>query len=126
MSAVRLLYTEEALISRVIVMGGAPPSVGPISKSVAESSYETLIGALGCKDLSATERIKALQVISIEELQKAQNPTLPFIPVVDGELVPYNESFSFMQSKDYVFKSKSSEAIMVIHSPLDVSFNMIF
>ncbi|KAM6515692.1 hypothetical protein FALCPG4_013908 [Fusarium falciforme] len=121
LSAVRLLYTEEALISRVIVMGGAPPSVGPISKSVAESSYEALIGALGCKDLSATERIKALQAISIEELQKAQNPTLPFIPVLDGELVPYNESFSFMQSKDYVFKSRSSEAVMAIHSPLDAS-----
>ncbi|KAJ4193605.1 hypothetical protein NW755_003599 [Fusarium falciforme] len=121
LSAVRLLYTEEALISRVIVMGGAPPSVGPISKSVAESSYEALIGALGCKGLSATERIKVLQAITIEELQKAQNPTLPFIPVLDGELVPYNESFSFMQSKDYVFKSKSSEAVMAIHSPLDAS-----
>ncbi|KAL2670507.1 hypothetical protein Neosp_014295 [[Neocosmospora] mangrovei] len=121
LSAVRLLYTEEALISRVVVMGGAPPSVAPISKSVAESSYEALIGALGCKSLSSTDRVKALKAVSIEELQKAQNPTLPFIPVLDGEFVPYSETFSFIQSKDYVFKSKSSEAVMVIHSPLDAS-----
>lgn len=121
MSVARLLYTEEALASRVVVMGGAPPSVAPLSSSVAKSTYEAFTNALGLGNLSSEDRVKALAKVSSSELEKVLNPGMPFIPIVDGTLVPYHESFSMMATDDYVLKAKSCKAAMIVFSPLDVS-----
>ncbi|KAH7133881.1 Alpha/Beta hydrolase protein [Dactylonectria macrodidyma] len=121
LSATRLLYADDALVSRVVVLGGAPPSMSPLSRPLAEANYEALVEALGYGDLSSTERIKVLQRTSIADLQRNLSPSLPFLPVLDEALVPYHETFSFMQSKDYIFKAKSCKAAMVVFSPLDAS-----
>lgn len=120
-SATRMMYAEESLASRILVLGGAPPSVRPLASPVAESTYRTVINALGYRDMSSEERVKALRNVSISDLQKTLNPGMPFVPIMDGSHVPYNESFSFMASQDYVFKAKPCEAAMVVFSPLDVS-----
>ncbi|KAF4458724.1 carboxylesterase, partial [Fusarium albosuccineum] len=121
LSTTRLLYQEEAPVSRIVVMGGAPPSMSPISKEVAEISYSALIETLGYQDLSPMDRIEALQHTLIADLQKNLNHRPPFIPVLDGLSVPYNETFSLIESTDYVFKAKRCEAAMIVYSPLDIS-----
>lgn len=120
MSATRLLYSEEALASRIVVMGGAPPSVSPLTSEVAEFAYNSIIEAWGIHELSPSERLKSLETFTSFDLhQKVQR--LPILPVLDDDLVPYDESFKMMASEDYKFKAKRCQGALIVFSPLDVS-----
>ncbi|KAG5661252.1 hypothetical protein KAF25_005374, partial [Fusarium avenaceum] len=120
LSATRLMYSEEALASRIVVMGGAPPSVSPLTSEVAEFAYNSIIEAWGIHELSPSERLKSLETFTSFDLhQKVQR--LPILPVLDDDLVPYNESFKMMASEDYKFKAKQCQGALIVFSPLDAS-----
>ncbi|KAM5383465.1 hypothetical protein ACJZ2D_002158 [Fusarium nematophilum] len=121
LSTTRLLYTDEALASRIVVLGGAPPSVPPLSASVADSTYTLLSKTIAYHELLPDERLKALENLSISDISTRFPPGVPFVPVLDDNLVPYSESFSLMASKEYAFKAKQSESAMIVYSPLDAS-----
>lgn len=114
------MYREEALASRIVVMGGAPPSVSPLTSEVAEFAYKSIVEAWGLDGLSTSERLEALEKCRSWDLhQKIQS--LPVLPIVDDDIVPYHESFELMDSDDYGFKAKQFEGAMIVFSPLDVS-----
>jgi hypothetical protein len=101
-------------------MGGAPPSLSPLTSEVAEFAYNSIIEAWGIHELSPSERLKSLETFTSFDLhQKVQS--LPILPVLDDDLVPYNESFKIMASEDYKFKAKQCQGAMIVYSPLDVS-----
>ncbi|KAJ4250196.1 hypothetical protein NW762_012011 [Fusarium torreyae] len=119
-SATRLMYREEALASRIVVMGGAPPSVSPLTSEVAEFAYRSIIEAWGIDGLSPEKRLESLEGLNSLDLHhKIQD--LPILPALDDDLVPYHESFEFMASQEYVFKAKQLEGAMIVFSPLDAS-----
>ncbi|KAF4967731.1 hypothetical protein FSARC_4792 [Fusarium sarcochroum] len=120
LSAARLLYREEDLASRIVVMGGAPPSVSPLTSKVAEFAYKSAVKVWGIGVLSTGERLKYLEnLFSLDLHQKIEG--LPFLPVLDDDLVPYHESFELMASEDFSFKAKQCKGAMIVFSPLDAS-----
>ncbi|KAJ2901605.1 uncharacterized protein MKZ38_001625 [Zalerion maritima] len=121
LSTTRLLYTEETLASRIVVLGGAPPSMSPLPPAVADSTYQTMVERLELQKLPRDERLKALQDVSISAIQTKLGPDLSFFPVLDNSLVPLSESFSSMASEDYILKRSPCEAAMIVYSPLEMS-----
>ncbi|CVK96625.1 related to triacylglycerol lipase V precursor [Fusarium mangiferae] len=117
---VRLMYTEKALASRIVVMGGSPPSVPPLTYEVTEIAYKSIIEAWSLDKLSTTERLESLENSSTWA-QHSQIRGLPLLPVFDNDLVPYRESFELIASGDYTFKAKQFEGAMIVYSPLDAS-----
>ncbi|KAK1454422.1 carboxylesterase [Colletotrichum cuscutae] len=120
-SAGRLLYSEKALASQLIILGGSPPSLAPLELGVAEQAYKGVVKALGVEDVSSSERIKILSRASPEELSSKIGRSLPFLPVLDEETVPFVPTFETASAGKLIPKTTSCKAIMVGYAPLDAS-----
>ncbi|KXH61754.1 carboxylesterase [Colletotrichum salicis] len=120
-SASRLLYSEKALASQIIILGGSPPSLAPLDLGVAEHAYKGVLKASGAEDVSSSERIKILSRASPEELSSKIGRSLPFLPVLDEETVPFVPTFETASAGKLVPKTTSYKAVMVGYAPLDAS-----
>ena len=99
--------------------------VKPLESSVAEFAYSKLVEALDLKDLSAAERIKTLAEMPARELLAKAPPTLPLVPIMDGEIIPGMPSFDAVSSKEihetYPMPGKKwCKSLLVGDSQLDV------
>lgn len=70
----------------------------PLPGAVAEGIYQSVIGILGLHNLSAAERKSALLSIPASELLSKLPPGLPFLPVLDGDSIREDVSFSGLKS----------------------------
>lgn len=66
----------------------------PLLPAVSEFVYAGVLQAFGLEKLTGPERVKALLNVPVEDILKLP-PTLPFLPVVDQDLIP--EPFTFSQ-----------------------------
>ncbi|KAK1623735.1 carboxylesterase [Colletotrichum phormii] len=120
-SASRLLYSEKALASQIIILGGSPPSLPPLDLGVAEQAYKGVLKASEAEDVSSSERIKILSRASPEELSSKIGRSLPFLPVLDEETAPFVPTFETASAGKLVPKTTSCKAVMVGYAPLDAS-----
>ena len=67
----------------------------PLPPPLSEFAYDSVIQALGLKDLPTPERVEALQKLPAAELLTKVPPGIPLMPVVDGDLIP--DAVSFLQ-----------------------------
>ncbi|KAF1950331.1 para-nitrobenzyl esterase [Byssothecium circinans] len=95
-AALYQLFSKEALFKRVISMSGTPIMLKPVPPSVAETSYDMIMRALGLENASVEERIKHLTTISPEELVAKTPMSVPLKPFVDGDIVPTTISFKML------------------------------
>ena len=75
-------------------MAGTPLLAKPLPLSTAESTYFEVIKELGIEGSSPEERIKALLSTSAEDVLGKISPSLPFVPVIDGDMVKKPATFS--------------------------------
>ncbi|KAK1585060.1 Alpha/Beta hydrolase protein [Colletotrichum navitas] len=120
-STTRLLYSNETLATQIIVLGGCPPNLAPLGAAVAEQSYHAVINAFGLEDLPSSERIKALSEVSPKDLLAKLGGAGPFLPVLDGDTVPFTPTFETSRAKKMIPSGTSCRAMMIGYAPLDAS-----
>ncbi|KAL5317254.1 hypothetical protein ACEPPN_014349 [Leptodophora sp. 'Broadleaf-Isolate-01'] len=94
-----LLHSTEPLFKRYVSMSGTSLTIKPLPLPVSEFAYSSVIETLGLKDVSGSERMKALLDIPVEKLLSV-SPNIPLMPVVDGDLIPSTVNFAQISSKD--------------------------
>jgi hypothetical protein len=89
----------------------------------AERSYQQVVSTLGLDSLSTDERINQLLTLPLDEVIATLPPTIPFLPTIDGELVPVRPTFAAIGDKsDQSMPGKQwVDALMVGHGNFDVS-----
>ncbi|OHE99045.1 carboxylesterase [Colletotrichum orchidophilum] len=120
-SASRLLYSEKALASQLIILGGSPPALAPLDLGVAEQAYNGVLKALGAEDVRSGERIRILSRASPEDLSLKIGKSLPFLPVLDEATIPFVPTFETASAGKLVPETTSYKAVMVGYAPLDAS-----
>lgn len=90
--------TDTSPFQQLVSMSGSPLMMRPLPGAVAENIYQSVIGILGLHNLSAAERKTALLSISASELLSKLPPGLPFLPVLDGDSIRQDVSFSGLKS----------------------------
>ncbi|KAK2006318.1 carboxylesterase [Colletotrichum eremochloae] len=120
-STTRILYSNEALATRIIVLGGCPPLLGPLDAAIAEQSYHAVIQALKLEGLSSSQRIKTLSEVPPEDLLAKLGRAGPFLPVLDGDTVPFTPTFETSRAKKVIPSGTSCQAMMIGYAPLDAS-----
>lgn len=88
---------------------------------MAEQAYKGVLKALGAEGVSSSERVKILSRASPEELSAKIGRSLPFLPVLDEETVPFVPTFEIASAGKLIPKTTSCKAVMVGYAPLDVS-----
>jgi carboxylesterase type B len=81
------LSSTEPLFKRAIAMSGTPLMLKPLSASTAESTYESIIKALGFENISVEERIQRLITISPEELVEKTPMAARLAPFLDEDIL---------------------------------------
>lgn len=82
------LHSDEPLFKRFISMSGSSLMLKPLPLPVTEFAYASVLKALDIENLSGPERVKFLLESPIEKLLESVSPSIPLMPVVDGELIP--------------------------------------
>ncbi|TDZ31321.1 Cytochrome P450 monooxygenase patI [Colletotrichum spinosum] len=120
-STVRLLHAKEPLASRIVVLGGSPPALPPMTAEAAEGAYEAVVEALGFEKLHTAGRIEALCKTRPEELLEKIEGKIQFLPVVDGDTVPDIPTFEAAASGTLVPRDTACKSVMVGYAPFDGS-----
>ncbi|KAF6832413.1 carboxylesterase [Colletotrichum musicola] len=118
-SASCLLHSKDPFAARIVVLGGSPPGFPPMPTETAEKSYLGVLKALGAEGASAEGRIEALLRASPEILLGQLDKAAQFMPVMDGDTVPYVPTFELAGSKKMVPENASCKAAMVGYATLD-------
>ncbi|KAK2025124.1 carboxylesterase [Colletotrichum zoysiae] len=126
-STTRMLYSNEALAARIIVLGGCPPLLAPLDAAIAEQSYHAVIKAFKFEDLSPSQRINSLSEVSPEDLLAKLGSAGPFMPILDGDTVPFTPTFETSRARKVIPSGTSCQAMMIGYAPLDASiFGFMF
>ncbi|KAF2199968.1 alpha/beta-hydrolase [Delitschia confertaspora ATCC 74209] len=126
LSVTALLFSEEPLMKRCLSTGGAILLFKPLTTTMAESSYKSVIEALGLANKSPEERIEALLTLPYDDLWQKAPLTAPMSPVLDAETFPGEPNFVTVSSQtdDGSFPMpgrKWCASLMIGESALDAS-----
>jgi len=95
-----LLHLKEPLFKRYISMSGTALIISPLPPQVPEFVYANAMKSLGAQELSSQERIQKLLDLPAQDLASLIPPSLPLMPVTDGDLLPGPVNFEQMSSKE--------------------------
>lgn len=123
-SAGYLLFSEEVLAKRIICLGGCPPLLGQLPLPIADAMAETAKKHLGVEGISAESLVSPLNELPSENFWSKIPPNVPFLPVVDGEIIPEILEVDTWARSPTLPGNKFIEAILVGDSKLDVSAAM--
>jgi hypothetical protein len=116
-----LLLSKEPLAKRLVCLGGCPPLLGQLPLPVADAVAESAKGHLGMDGLSSKDLIQALNDQPKENFFSKIPPSVPFTPVVDGDIIPEVLKLDSWASSPTLPGNKFIDAIIVGDSKLDVS-----
>ena len=88
-----LLYSEQPLAKRLILLSGSPLLIRPLSKSLASETCQSILASLDIQGSTAEDWMKALLECPIDKLIATSNNGLPLVPVIDGEILPFHPTF---------------------------------
>lgn len=115
------LLSKEPLAERLILLGGCPPLMGQLPLSTADHRATDIAKLLGLDDIDTPENVQRLIDMPSSELLGKIPPTLPMVPIIDGEIIPTAFSFeNFADSADKIPGYRSVQAVMLGNSTLDV------
>ncbi|KAK6222286.1 hypothetical protein LQW54_000986 [Pestalotiopsis sp. IQ-011] len=120
-SAGYLLLSEEALAKRIICLGGCPPLLGQLPLPVADAVAETAKKHLGVEAISAESLVSTLNELPAENLWSKIPPNVPFLPVVDGDIIPEILEVNTWARSPTLPGNKFIETILIGDSKLDSS-----
>lgn len=80
-------------------MSGSALMLKPLPLPVSEFVYASVVKALDLENLSGPERVKYILEVPIKDLLEKIPPTMPLIPVVDGDIFPGVPTFSQISNK---------------------------
>lgn len=75
-------------------MGGTPLLMKPLLPAVADHIYLSVLEKLGISASTSKERLEALLTTSTEDVLGKVPPSLPLLPIVDGDIVQAPASFA--------------------------------
>ena len=119
-----LLLDENPVPRRLILLGGTPPLMGQLPVPVADGVAQGVLTALGHDSVVSNNVVKTLLKIPVEDLLTRIAPGTPFLPVIDGDIIPEEVTVASLSYKDpAVFPgAKHIDSILLVNSKLDVSF----
>jgi hypothetical protein len=79
-------------------MSGTPLMLKPLSPSAAETSYNTVMQALGLEHASTYERIQHLLGMTSQELVEKTPMNIPLSPYMDGDMISETPTFAQLSS----------------------------
>ncbi|KAF2707444.1 alpha/beta-hydrolase [Pleomassaria siparia CBS 279.74] len=97
-SVLNQLFSKEPLFKRAISMSGTPVMLKPLPLPVTEMAYGMIIKELGLENASVAERIERLLTIDPDELVTKTPFTVPLVPFIDGDIVPFATTFEGLNS----------------------------
>lgn len=99
----------------------------PLSESVTESAYQTVVEALQLGQLSPSDRIKGLLEVDVKRMLSSIPPTMQQLPTLGGELGIKEPTFAEVHqglSGTSVLPSRSwCKEIMIGDCQMDVSID---
>lgn len=99
-------------------MGGTPLLLKPLPMGAADGVFETVCEALGLQNVPAEERVKQLLSKDPSEILAAVPSSLPFMPVIDDDVVLSSPSFATWASLP---RGTWCKRLMIGDCELDVS-----
>ena len=87
-SATVQLGSRKPLFRRLMSMGGTSLLMRSLPAAVHEATYDTVMGILGLRDLTAEDRIATLVKMPSEEVFSKIPPQVPLLPLIDGDIIP--------------------------------------
>lgn len=115
------MFSEEPLAKRIICLGGCPPLLGQLPLPVADAVAETAKKHLGVEGISAESLVSTLNELPSENFWSKIPPNVPFLPVVDGDIIPEILEVDTWARSTALPGNKFIESILVGDSKLDVS-----
>ncbi|PVI02247.1 carboxylesteras-like protein [Periconia macrospinosa] len=100
LSVVMLLTSQEPLMKRCLCTGGALFLFKPLPDFLVEATYQKVVEALGLKDKSPEERVKALVSLPADDLWQKVPPGTLLSPIADGETTHSDPSFASFASQE--------------------------
>lgn len=88
---------------------------------IADAMAETATKHLGIEGISAQSLVSTLNELPAEDLWSKIPPNVPFLPVVDGDIIPEILEVNTWARSPTLPGNKFIEAILVGDSKLDVS-----
>ncbi|KIV94100.1 hypothetical protein PV10_05255 [Exophiala mesophila] len=82
-----LLQSEEALFQHLVIMSGTCLLLRPVSGEVHEAIYQEFCEAQGLDKMPGQERIKAIEELDSFHLFSNTPPSIPPLPMIDGDIV---------------------------------------
>lgn len=111
------------MYNRAIATGGSCLLVPPFGPEVYEGVYQQVLGVFGLESLSPEERIQKLLTIPLEEVIAKIPPNIPFLPMVDGDVIPTRPTYAAISDpKDESMPGKHwLDGLMIGDGQFDVS-----
>ncbi|KPM40140.1 hypothetical protein AK830_g6442 [Neonectria ditissima] len=117
-----LLFSEQPLAKRLICLGGCPPLLGQLSMEAADQIANHATTCLGVEGEHPSELVQGLLEAPMDKFWTAFPPTLPLLPVIDGDIIPREVTFElFSQGQEAMPSLKWIEGLMIGDSQLDGS-----
>ena len=120
-----MLLSRERSAKRLICLGGCPPLLGQLPITAADQIALTAVDALELGGIPSSEIVQRLIDLPIHDLGTKLPPTIPMLPVIDGEVIPeevtlktFSQGTTTMPGKEWV------NSIMMESSSLDVRGRM--
>lgn len=121
-----LLLSQEPLAKRAICLGGCPPLLGQLPVFAADKVAQTAIDALGLDGVPTNEVVQLLLNIPVEEFWAKLPPSIPFLPVIDGDIIMDRVTLESFSQGLVAMAENRVDSIMVGTCELDVSHDQEF
>jgi len=89
-----------------------------------EGVYQQVLSALGLDKMEPDERVKALLSLPLDDVTARLPPSIAFLPVIDGEILPTKPTYEAVSRQDdqQLPGKKWLDGFMIGDSQFDVRF----
>jgi len=92
------LHSKEPLFNHLLSMSGTSLLMKPLPAVVHESIYQNVLKAFKLEDKSPSDRIQAIIDMPWDKMTASLPPTVEFMPLIDGDLLPEALTFDSLSS----------------------------
>ncbi|KAF2843909.1 alpha/beta-hydrolase [Plenodomus tracheiphilus IPT5] len=100
-SATLILQSTKAMFQQLVSLGGTSLLMKPLPPFVADVIYSTILQKLQCdSSRPAEDQLASLLAVAPEAVLSTIGPDVPLLPLVDGDIITTNATFTQWGSSD--------------------------
>ncbi|KAJ9132448.1 Carboxylic ester hydrolase [Pleurostoma richardsiae] len=122
------LQSQKPRFERAIMTGGSSLLMAPTTVEQQERVYTRVIEALALESAAPSDRIRSLCTLPLAEIMERLPPATSFVPMIDGELVPFAATYAMVSDRhsQEISGKRWLKGLMVGDCQFDASSMAIF